>query len=305
MIRFSWDDKKKNGVSFDKAETVFYRSSKTRHRISPSVLMKGLFHAKNVRRLIRLSILLALFAVTSTDAHGGVWYMRGMLGADWSLAADFSDRECGSSRPAALFGCGPGSDGKSIGAYGDFGSFLVMEAAAGVYVQPWLRTDLSIAYRPNMSYKGQANFRNVPGEQPVSSKAESLSAMINCFIEFSELTGARLGRFHPYVGAGAGLAYHRLEKMVYAFPGLNIHKISITPPGEKLDFSYSLSAGLGILLTERLMLDISYHYTDLGRVRTERGNMYMNHVPSGVQIEETSAPLKTRGFLVGFRYHFR
>jgi hypothetical protein len=31
----------------------------------------------------------------------------------------------------------------------------------------------------------------------------------------------------------------------------------------------------------------------------------MNHVPAGIVIDETRAPLRTHGLFAGLRYHFR
>ena len=66
-----------------------------------------------------LADLLILFYPEAGAASG--WYLRGAIGYEKSLAADFSDTDCASTNPAALFGCATGNDGKAIGAYGDFG----------------------------------------------------------------------------------------------------------------------------------------------------------------------------------------
>ncbi len=92
--------------------------------------------------------------------------------------------------------------------------------------------------------------------------------------------------------------------MTYHFPGLSRHRISITPSGSGVDLAYTTCAGTGIRLSKRFLLDISYRYSDLGHVETASGNMFMDYLPAGVNIAETSAPLRTHGFLVQLRYHF-
>ena len=93
--------------------------------------------------------------------------------------------------------------------------------------------------------------------------------------------------------------------MTFLFPeNTGKHKISITPAGDRKDFAFMLAVGTGIILTEHFSLDIAYRYFDLGQVETASGNLYMNHVPGGIAINSTEAPLRTHGLAVGLRYQF-
>ena len=240
----------------------------------------------------------------SAQSQAAQWYIGAGAGYEWSLNADFHDEDSGSADPPALFGSGPGSDGRSLGAYGDFGSLPGVEVAAGVQPLRWLRTDLSLAYRPGADYTAQANFINVPGGQPVDAEAESLATMINLFFEITELIHLDWGVFTPYLGGGVGLSYNQIGRMTYRFPGLTRHKLSVTPSGSRIDFAFKVSVGTGIRLSKNLLLDISYRYSDLGRIETDSGNMFMDILPDGIDIGETSAPFRTHGFVVGFRYLF-
>jgi opacity protein-like surface antigen len=156
-----------------------------------------------------------------------------------------------------------------------------------------------------MKYRGQANFRGVPGEQPVSASADSLSGMANLFLDVAGLTGANLGRFQPYMGGGIGVAQNRLGEMTYGFPrNPGAHKVTVTPGGNRTDIAFMAAIGTGIALSERTVLDISYRYTDLGRVHTDAGKAYLNNIPTGIDIAETWAPLRTHGVSAGIRYLF-
>jgi opacity protein-like surface antigen len=250
-----------------------------------------------------LLFLSALLSPPVASASG--WYWRGALGYEGSKGADFSDTDCASTHPPALFGCVNRSDGKPIGAYGDFGRFPLVEAAFGREIMPWLRADVAVTYRFNMDYEGNANFLSVGSHQPVSAKADSLSGMINAFIDIKGLAGNMFGRFQPYVGGGIGLAYNRIDPMTFRFPeNPGAHKISITPAGDRKTFAFMLTIGTGIVLTESLSLDIAYRYCDLGDVGTSSGNMYMDVRPAGIVINDIEAPLKTHGLTVGLRHHF-
>jgi len=241
----------------------------------------------------------------AAPAGASDWYLRGGVGFEWSLAADFSDRDAAAKNPPALFGEGPGSDGRQIGAYGDFGRFPSVEAAVGRQLLPWLRAEFALAWRPDMSYRGQANFRGVAGEQPVSASADSLSGTANLYLDIAGLPGVDLGRFRPYVGSGVGTAHNRLQEMTYSFPGnAGAHKITITPSGSRTDIAFMATLGTGIVLSKRIILDIAYRYTDLGQVQTDAGRAYLNNIPAGIDIAETRAPLRSQGLFAGIRYLF-
>jgi opacity protein-like surface antigen len=247
-----------------------------------------------------------LFCSTEIPAAAAGWYLRGTLGFEWSLAADFSDADSTATNPPALFGSGSGSDGRRIGAYGDFGRYPLLEAAVGRQNSPWFRTELAIAYRRDMQYRGEANFRGVPGEQPVSASADALSGMVNLFLDIAGLPGVNIGRFQPYLGGGVGITRNRIGEMTYTFPANpGKHKITITPSGEKTDIAFMVAVGTGIVLSDCTVLDISYRYTDLGRVHTDAGKAYLNNIPKGIDIAETWAPLRSHGIFAGIRYLFK
>jgi opacity protein-like surface antigen len=237
-------------------------------------------------------------------AQAGQWYARIAAGIEDSRSSNFSDDDCSATSPPALYGCGSGSDGRALGTYGDFDSFASFDAALGRRVLPWLRTDISVSWRPNMVYSGQANFTGVKGAQPVYSSAEAFTAMFNFFADLIPSGDGPLSIFQPYIGAGLGLSYNKMDAMTFLFPGLKTHKISITPSGSSLDPAYTFSLGTGIVISDRISIDIAYRWSHLGRVETDAGRMYMNHVPQGMNIAGTSARLQTHGVQLGLRYTF-
>lgn len=252
-------------------------------------------------------ILFALLWAQTAAASG--WYLRGGVGYEKSRGADFSDNDCASTNPAALFGCVKGADGQPIGAYGDFGNFPLAELAAGRQLLPWLRTEIALTYRFHMDYAGNANFlapkANPSSNQPVSARADSLSGMLNLFIDINGFFEQnKFWRFQPYLGGGMGLAHNRIGEMTFLFPDNATHKISITPSGNKTNVAFMMAVGTGITITEKIILDISYRYFDLGRVETDPGIMYMNHTAAGIAINGTESRLCSHGLAVGLRYHF-
>jgi len=257
------------------------------------------------RGTICAAIALALTLGRVDIAQAGDWYLRAALGYEQSADADYSDTDCSSRQPPALFGCAMGGDGRSIGAYGDFGDYPMVELALGTRLLPWLRTDLSLGYRFAIDYQGNANFLAVGTQQPVSAELESWNGMVNVFVDLAALSGTDLGRFQPYVGAGVGVALNQLGRMTYLFPeNPKKHKFSLTPEGERTNFAYRLVVGTGIALSERVMLDLSAYYTDLGEVGTDTGIMAMNNIPAGILIDETATDWRAFGVGIGLRYDF-
>lgn len=252
-------------------------------------------------KVLLLPLLLSLCLASSAIAADV--YIRASAGVDWLKNANFSDDKDGVN--PAMFGDGTGTNGKPYGAYGDFDTYAFAEAAVGLRLQPWLRTELALAYRPDMHYSGQANFTGLTGPQPVSGDAESLSGLVNLYLDINGLPGVSLGRFQPFVGGGIGFARNWLDEMTYKFPQLPPkHTYSIVPSGDRTDLAFMFTAGTGIELTKHLILDISYRYTDLGRAQTNVGTMHMDGSVTSLVIAGTSAPLRAHGMLMGLRYHF-
>ena len=263
---------------------------------------------KTIKRLLLWIIFCLVVSFYPASGAAAGWYLRGAIGYEKSLAADFSDMDCASTNPAALFGCATGNNGEAIGAYGDFGYFPLAEIAAGRRLLPWLRADIALAYRFSMDYEGNANFipASVGVRQPVSAKADSLAGMINLFIDIDGLLPEeKLWRFRPYFGGGIGLSYNRIGEVTFLFPeNAGKHKISITPSGDRKDVAFMLAVGTGFVLTEHLILDVAYRYFDLGRVETSPGNMYMDTKPAGIAINGIETRLRSHGPAAGLRYQF-
>ncbi len=165
------------------------------------------------------------------------------------------------------------------------------EFAVGRRMSAWLRIGIEAQYRWDMEYRGNANFLSVGVNQPVSAQARSLATMATVYWDINSH-----GLFQPYIGAGAGLAVNHVDKMTYRFPdNTGRHKISVMPSGDRQDAAFMVTGGTGVVLSDSVILDIAYRYQDLGRIGTDRGSMVMDILPEGIEVDETSAPLRTHG----------
>ena len=71
--------------------------------------------------------LAAAMGVASGAAVAGDCYLRGGIGFDRPGNTAFTDTDCSSTSPAALYGCGTGGDGAPYRSAGDFGTAPAVE----------------------------------------------------------------------------------------------------------------------------------------------------------------------------------
>ena len=85
-------------------------------------------------------------------------YLR--AGLDLSRPADthFTDADCASMVPAALYGCGVGGDGAPLRSVGDVGTVAGVELGLGYAVAPAVRLEALLTSRPRFTFDGYANF---------------------------------------------------------------------------------------------------------------------------------------------------
>ena len=232
-------------------------------------------------------------------------YLRAAIGADMSGDATFRDADCASTDPAALFGCEDGSDGKPIGADGDFGSSVMFEAAAGVEVTDYLRLEAAFSYRPDFAFEGEANFLRAGSEQPVSGDVTQMGAMAFAYVAPLAALGVD-SPLQPFLGAGAGLSRNEVSEMTYDFPDLRQPRYSVTPDGTSTDFAWAVTAGLSWEVSDRLVLDLAWRYSDFGTVETDQGTLFNQFSTRTLDIEigETEAELTSHAATLSARWRF-
>ena len=75
----------------------------------------------------------------------------------------------------------------------------------------------------------------------------------------------RFDRFMPYVGAGVGLAYNQMDECLFHWkPGAD-QRIE---GDNSWSLAWSLMAGVGVQVTERVTLDFGYRYIDMGKAES-------------------------------------
>jgi opacity protein-like surface antigen len=226
------------------------------------------------------------------------WYGRLDLGREQGTDATFRDWNCGGGDPAAvpLYGCLARADG-------DYGAALAVSGGIGYRIDERFRVDLTLGWRPQFRFAGEANFP-VSGGQAVRGDVSTLTGMVSGYLDLAPLLPFDLGRFEPFIGAGIGVSRNRLDGTTLAFPA--IPQIVQTPGGSWTGFAWTATAGTAIRLAPRLALEVAYRYTDLGRVESDRGDAtrYRTSGTIPLPIDGTRSDLASHGVSIGLRYAF-
>ena len=243
--------------------------------------------------------------VSSGVAASGDLYFRAGIALDWSKETRFKDKDCSSTSPVALYGCGKGPDGAPFNSLGDFGTMAGFELGIGYVVVPFLRLEAAVQYHSSFSFEGRANFLQRTRKQEVSADMSSLSAMLAAYLDLPELGLPRLGPFSPFVGGGIGLSRIDIDETHMEFPKTT----TIVAGGQRVNLAWMLTAGVATSVGERMTLEFAWRYTDSGIVETGRGKGRVvwrdgSRDPLELDLLETRANLSSHGLRVSVRYAF-
>ncbi len=228
-------------------------------------------------------------------------YLRLGGGLDWSDPSRLRDRDCASTAPPALFGCGIGDNGRSLQALGSFSQTPVLDGAVGYRFTPWLRAEALLSWRPHLQFDGRSNFLGAGPGQSVSGSGSSLAGFAVAYVDLPRVAGVR-----PFLGAGIGAARNRLEGLDFRFPAIAADATTRTTGGSSSGLATLLTAGIAVPLSERLSLDLAYRFTDLGTVsgRSGKATVVRPRGTRSLTIAGTETELQTQGLQMSLRYSF-
>ena len=256
-------------------------------------------------RLLAAALVAASLSAASGAESAGDFYFRGGFGLERPTDSVFTDRDCASTTPAALYGCGVGGDGAPYRSRGGFGTAPALEAGVGYVAGSAARFELLVEYRPSLAFEGRANFLASDRRQSVTADLSTISAMLAAYVDLPGLGVLRLGPFAPFVGAGAGVVRTSIGETHMTFP----RTTTIVPGARRTDFAWMVTAGVATALNERTMLDVAWRYTDLGMVHTGRGEGRVvwrdgSRDPLPLDLAATRAKIESHGLRLSLRYAF-
>jgi opacity protein-like surface antigen len=184
----------------------------------------------------------------------GHCYIRGDLGYSWSRDADVrwtvtdaatgtfvTDRVTDVSTGNTWLiegglGCGSGSRG--------------------------LRGELMLGYHGKRNIDGTPGpwFGVPPAADPLHTSVRTTTLMFNGYYDLGSYRG-----FVPYLGAGVGLAYNQTGGV--SFTG-NPALINVIEGADRWSMAWSLMAGVGYQISDRVTLDFGYRYFDMGKAES-------------------------------------
>lgn len=238
-------------------------------------------------------------------ADAGGFYVRTGVGLDQVAEAVFTDRDCASASPAALYGCGTGGDGAPHRSVGDFGTAGAIELGLGRVVTPRMRAEVRLDYRPRLAFRGHANFLDPARMQSVEADLSSLSGLLAIHADLPAFEAPGLGPLVPFLGIGVGAVRTRIGETHMTFP----RTTTIVPGGSRTDVAWMATAGVSAALKPRTILELAWRYADLDEVRTGRGAGQVvwrdgSREPLPLDLAETRARIEGHGLGLSLRFAF-
>ncbi|MFV0298048.1 MAG: outer membrane protein [Hyphomicrobiaceae bacterium] len=155
-----------------------------------------------------------------------------------------------------------------------------------------LRADVTFGFRTSRDFKGDGDI--VVGGTPIDpyfkTKLDSYTVMFNGYYDFGNFRG-----FIPYVGAGVGVAMHKMGKLVIE----DSNSPNPQHGDTSVDLAWSVMAGVGYQITPSMTLDVGYRYINMGDANSSQGDWVQAMNPKLVMSDIDAHEIK-----VGLRYAF-
>jgi opacity protein-like surface antigen len=178
----------------------------------------------------------------------------------------------------------------NLAGFTGFSPSAVVDAGVGFKILPFLRTDVTVSYRPD--YNQNTTDPNTFVQQKADIK--SLASFFNAYFDIP--TGPL--PVTPYIGAGVGVSRNQTGSTFEADTFGNTISVS---GATKTNFAYQVTAGLSFPIFVGIAFDASYHYVDLGRFTTGSS---ANLNGAGVTVVPESGRLKANEVMIGLRIGF-
>jgi opacity protein-like surface antigen len=174
----------------------------------------------------------------------------------------------------------------------DIGSSAIVGAGVGVKMLPFLRTDVTLSYRPGYSFAAPPTAVEPPGTTG-RGDVKTLAALVNVYYDFPSFAG-----FTPYIGGGIGLARNEVGTTTLSSNATGA-TVATLSGSTTTQFSWQASAGVAYSILPFVALDIGYRYLDAGEGRSgnmvttalgtasfpvQRGNIRAHEMQAGIRV---------------------
>ncbi|MDA7843268.1 outer membrane beta-barrel protein [Methylophilaceae bacterium] len=181
----------------------------------------------------------------------------------------------------------------------DLGTGSAFGFSMGKYLTNSFRLELEAIKRTGYEYDARQTAFTTFTEE---AKIETHALFINGFYDFQPFS-IRNTAITPYLGGGVGISRNKMETIVLQENG---SPLGTTFNGDTINqFTYKLSVGTLVSLTEQLSLDVNYQYVNLGAFKggTERkdNGVFAGNLQRGIN----GGDIKTQELIVGLQYTFK
>ncbi len=204
-------------------------------------------------------------APVQVEEFGG-WYLRGDIGVGMQQfsAFDFNQTNAASG---AVWPADWRIDQK------DIKNTFFIGGGIGYQWNSWLRVDVTGEYRADIKFKAAGSYTNFPN--PALGRAYDLYDGDHSASVFLANAYVDLGTWWcltPFVGAGAGFAYHKttaLSDIGINADGLGASAFGYAPQDHtQWNFAWALHAGLAYNVSQNFKMELAYRYLNMGSVDT-------------------------------------
>lgn len=147
---------------------------------------------------------------------------------------------------------------------------LLVEVGAGCQVNRYFRGDVTVGYRD--ASKMREDFNDLNGN------ISTVTVLANAYVDL-----AHLGNLTPYIGVGAGAAFHDMD-------GVSLPAGS--GDSNQTEFAWAVYAGVSYNLTQSITLDAGYRFIDLGSPKSGGASKF--------KVDD----FESHDFRIGLRWYF-
>jgi len=236
--------------------------------------------------MIRVLAFAAAFALvgSAASAQSSRFYLRGDLGLVLGTPAVETDVDPGS----AVASLGPTTIN------GTYGTGMMFDAGVGFRAFSFLRLEGTIGYLPSLAFKG--NFGNTPAAY-TQGTVSALVGLASANVDIAALTGRLPGGVQPFVLGGLGFATVTNSRED-DYSGNGVFNGSISG-STQTNLAWTVGGGIGIPVYDRLTLDLTYHWLNLGE-RKVGPTLLFNGATALTTYDR--ADLRAHSLMVGLRY---
>ena len=226
------------------------------------------------------------------ESSGGGWYLRGDVGVGLEEMDGFNFDITNACCAGAL-------DGYSL-IEKSMNDKAIVGAGLGYQWNDYLRFDLTGEYRGANNFGFTLAGPTAAPNQEFNIYSATHSAavgLLNAYYDIGDFWGVM-----PFIGAGAGFAYHNINNFHDVGAGDSVGGFGIAPPTSTTSFSWALHAGVDYEVNQNLKLEMSYRYLDEGNAGA--GIVTCFNTVSCADIDYTVRDISSHDMRVGMRWTF-